>query len=69
VINPNLISSFVNHEEMENNPNHDCFNCNGSGKVRKNRSENGKYIFGKITCDVCLGSGTKIWFSAIKRIQ
>lgn len=35
-----------------------CYNCNGSGKVRRNfTNPEGKYTFHKEVCHVCDGSG------------
>lgn len=34
-----------------------CWKCDGSGRLRNNRMEGGKYVFGEIGCDECGGSG------------
>lgn len=40
--------------KKQSNP---CENCCGSGEVRANHSENGKYTFHKVKCHKCFGIG------------
>ena len=35
----------------------DCWTCDGSGMVRRNYEKDGGYVFHKITCPDCGGSG------------
>ena len=35
----------------------ECWTCDGTGKVRNNKSEDGKYVFAKTQCHECCGSG------------
>jgi len=34
-----------------------CTTCDGSGRVRNNHMEGGKYVFQQTTCHNCNGSG------------
>lgn len=34
-----------------------CVRCDGRGKLRNNRTIDGKYVLGFIVCDECGGSG------------
>lgn len=42
-----------------------CDTCDGDGWLRANRSEGGKYIFGKETCYACNGEGKTEYVTAL----
>ena len=42
---------------MSNLKSDTCWKCDGSRRLRNNTQKDGVYIFGKITCDECEGSG------------
>lgn len=35
----------------------ECWKCDGTGRLRANRTKNGRYVFAKRPCDECNGTG------------